>query len=158
MTNTLRQILLVLALGFLSCNSPQRQFTKDEPKLSCLVGIYKLDLSKADCLSETDKTKDIQITLNADSTFSVKNFPIFKEFEKYEVCNGNGEWQIERESSWNCWGIFINYKKLCNSQTGDTITTPITNYFISGDKEPYKIYVMISDPDLWYGILFKKVQ
>jgi hypothetical protein len=156
LTKTLRQIFVFLVLVFFSCNSPQRHFTKNEPKLLSLVGTYKLDLSKADCLSEIDKAKDIQFTLNADSTFSVKNFPIFNDFEKYEICNGNGNWQIERESSWGSWGVFINYKTLLNSQTGDTISTPITNYFIYGDKEPYKIYVMIGDPDTWYGMLLKK--
>lgn len=156
MTKTLSQILFSLALCFFSCSPPQRQFTKDEPKLNSLVGTYKLDTLKADCLSQADKTKDVEFTLNADSTFSVKNFPIFGQLEKYQVCNGNGRWHIEQEKSWNCWGIFIIYDLVVNSQTGDTISTPVTNYFIYGDKEPYKIYVMISDPDQWYGMLLKK--
>ena len=159
MTKLSNFIVLLLAIGLSSCYSPYRQFADEEkPEEKNLVGSYKLDLSKADCISDADKEKNPQITLSADGTFSVANFPVFTEFEKYEMCNGKGKWNVEREESWRCWGIFINYNSLYNSQTGDSAKTFITNYFIYGKKDPFKIYVIISDPDLWYGMLFEKTK
>jgi len=146
--------------GLVSCekyNSLYSHFATNKPSFNQLIGKYKMDLEKADYISDIDKAKVPEIILNADSTFSVSNFPIFVSFEKYELCNGIGKWSIEKDSSFGTWAISVLYDSLYNSQTLKTKGRLSTYYFVYENKPPYKIYNIANDPDTWAGIIYNKI-
>jgi hypothetical protein len=137
-------------------SSPYSHFATDKPIFNELVGSYQLDIQKADYISKKDITKHPEMTLRADSTFIVVNFPIFSTFDNYELCNGEGKWQIGKHSSFNTWTISVLYDTLNEVDTKRGKGKLGTEYFIYNNKPPYKIYDIASDPDEWTGVLYRK--
>ena len=139
-------------------SSPYSNFATDKPVFSELVGSYQLDIQKADYISKKDISIQPRITLNADSTFIVTNFPIFGLSENYEMCNGHGKWTIEKGSPDGTWAISVLYDTLYDSSTKKSRVKLRTEYSVYNNKPPYKIYDVVSDPDEWAGVLYKKTK
>jgi hypothetical protein len=138
-------------------SSPYSHFASDKPAVNELAGSYQLDLQKVDYLSKQDILKQPEIDLKTDGTFAVKNFPIFVSFHNYDICNGNGKWQLDKHSSFNTWIIFVLYENLYDANTKAGKEKFGTEYFIYNNKPPYQIYDIVGDPDEWAAVLFKKV-
>ena len=137
-------------------SSPYSHFASERPDFNDLVGTYKMDSEKSCCITDDDKRNNINLTLNADSTFSVENIPTFGFFENYELCNGTGKWTIRKYSSFDSWSISMRYDSLYNSQTSEKKDNQSLSYFIYNNEPPYKLYEIVSDPDSWAGILYEK--
>lgn len=135
-------------------SSPYSHFATKEPKFDKVVGTYHFDKEKSLALDGEDKKLSPTITLNADSTFVVTNFPV-EEMFSYELCNGKGKWRIEKDDSWNAWTIFVSYDTLINLKTNKP-KQMATDYFIYNNEPPYKIYCIAGgDPDSWEAYIFK---
>ena len=142
-------------------SSPYSHFAITEPNFSDIVGEYKLsDLTKKQLHFPDSLSQKIVILFNADSTFAFENFPehgMSMELTDYRISNLYGKWKIENDNE--NWVIPMNIKvsKDIKSNITDSSGIYISNGFnVYNNKPPYDIYIIIGDPDSWYGITLQK--
>jgi len=138
-------------------SSPYSHFAQNKPDYNQLIGTYYLDPKNATYLSDHDKNLKGQIILKSDSTFSITNYPIFNDFDNYDLCNGTGKWKLEKYFSFgDPWTIAVNYDSLTIVKTNQPRQGLYTNLFIYNNKPPYKLYDIVSDPDEWAKVIYEK--
>jgi hypothetical protein len=153
-------------------SSPYSHFATDKPEFSEIVGEYQLDNASARYLLPDDRKLigNIKIDLRPDSKFIFENLPIFGPFDDYCIANGKGEWEIEKYSSFQPWALLMKFdpfeisgtgrRRFANRRLFESVEKRnrgfITTYFIYHNRPPYAIYVIISDPDNWEGLIFNK--
>ena len=138
-------------------SSPYSHFAQDKPNFNEIIGTYYLDPENATYLSDHDKSLQGQITLKSDSTFTITNYPIFNLFDNYDLCNGTGKWKIKQYFSFNdAWTISVHYDSLVITKTNKPRQGLYTNLFIYNNEPPYKLYDIVSDPDVWAKVMYEK--
>ncbi len=138
-------------------SSPYSHFAQDKPDFKELIGTYYLDPKNATYLTDHDKDLQGHITLKSDSTFTITNYPIFNDFDNYDICNGIGKWKLEKYFSFGYpWTISVHYDSLTIAKTNQSRQGLFTNLFIYNNKPPYKLYDIVSDPDEWAKVMYER--
>jgi hypothetical protein len=141
-------------------SSPYSHFTTTEPKRSDIVGEYKLsDLSKKQLNFPDSINNKTIIRFNADSSFDFQNFPECNgmEMSDYRIKNSTGKWKLENDNGH--WVIPMNYEVSTDIKSNTTDSSGMyyyNSYNVSNNKPPYDIYIIIGDPDSWYGVTLQK--
>lgn len=138
-------------------SSPYSHFAQNRPDFNEIIGTYHIDPKNASYLTDQDKNLQGQITLHPDSTFTISNYPIFSHFDNYDLCNGTGQWKLEKYFSFGePWTISVHYDSLTIVKTNQARQGLYTNLFIYNNEPPYKLYDIVSDPDEWAKVMYEK--
>jgi hypothetical protein len=142
-------------------SSPYSHFATTEPKFSDIVGEYELsDLSKKQLNFPDSINKKTVIRFNDDSTFVLENFPehgMGMELTDYRISNSSGKWKIESDNGH--WVIPMDIKISTDIKSNITDSSGMYNsngFNVYNNKPPYDIYIIIGDPDSWYGLTLQK--
>jgi len=140
-------------------SSPYSNYTTIKPDFNKIVGIYSLDKTNSSTgISETDRLKEIKIILNSDSSFSMKNIPIFgfEQYQKYELWNGKGKWRLICDN--DKWKVSVHCDTLFTSDSKSVFKDGFftKEFTIKNNESSYNLYQIIGDPDEWTGALYVK--
>jgi hypothetical protein len=140
-------------------SSPYSHFATIQPKLYNIAGDYKLDdITMKELKFPDSLIKKTIIRFNSDKTFEMKYFPhhVGMKLNNYNIINTRGEWEIEE--SQGHWVIGMRFDSITNCLSGYKYGGyyNTNGYNIYGNKPPYKIYIIVGDPDSWLGLILHK--
>jgi hypothetical protein len=145
-------------------SSPYIDFTKEKPNWIDLTGEYQLSSNSIEELNYPDSLKSkFLFKLNPDSTFVLKYFPDHSstmELQEYDIINAKGKWRLDDDFG-SSWVLPFSFEQTTNITNNNTEKTSFHNgngFRLKGEGTPYKIYVMIGDPDSWYGITLEQIK
>ncbi|AXT18464.1 hypothetical protein D7030_07575 [Flavobacteriaceae bacterium AU392] len=158
----IKLILLTIALllFIISCNFPispngsvssKLKKIYDKPKIEDLAGTWEVDSFSYEFIKESYDigNKKVELTLNENGTFIVKNVPDFNDLNKenknklFEV---EGKWKLNNYKNKE-WNLYINSKKNYG------LTSVFYLYIKEGELI---IWDFIGDPDSGNRLLFTK--
>jgi hypothetical protein len=165
----LRSIFVIgpipLCLFLVACNVSPLSYPHfwDHPKAKLtdteLVGTYKiLKLRLSGDLSRAVRETESVITLNADHTATLTNFPEFDGFGDTLLCkfSGSVHWQVDNVEDW--WISFESHhperKMVVPECRYENSVWPVS---ILSRHAPYRLYSTVGDPDSDEGVEFEKV-
>ncbi len=132
-------IAFLMADNFLrALFSPTRDAVVVEPTRNALAGTYV-------SLAAT-------LTLRADQTFEVTNLPSFDMEGERQSCewNGVGRWTLHRSSL----GLLLTDSSRAHGKINCSEGTQDNSFVVLGQQPPYKLYLVIGDPDSGEGLDF----
>jgi hypothetical protein len=129
-------------------------FTKQRPKNSELVGSYHA-FKKSGSPSGVTSIANITVQLNADGTAQIASIPIHDGFGEKKLCDlsASGKWLVDGSS--RAWALEV-VKLVDVKSAGNCPPNSNLPFFILGQREPYRIYLTIGDPDSDEGIEFRR--
>lgn len=144
----MRALLPIWALLLVGCNRGAVSgdaFVTAQPSVKDVPGSY-LFVSQSVTTNDPSpsKYKRCQLDLNADGTFSVTNFTDWSQ--SYEVST-TGNWRCEPIGSYHdrdMWGIRFDSSPQIEAAA------------LSGSSAPYKLVMIIGDPDSDQMIIYEK--
>ena len=134
--------------------------TEEKPQISDLYGKYEFEMQT---IINTDLMhgRKSYIQLNSNGTFRAVNFPLEpdvllretpeKNLEKVdrEIKTDDGSWKLEsigtKSNGKPMWGIVTSR---CDKNLG--------GYFLINQKPPYKLLIVLDDPDINLVMTYKK--
>ena len=136
-------------------------YTRAKPKESDLPGGYKiLKIRLSTDLAKQIREQQPSVTLSADHTALLANFPRFDGFGDRVDCTRSGiaDWSLDKDlGASDGWQLaFKNYRPsmpaaACGQEDS------IWPVLLLGQKPPYRLYLTVGDPDSDTGIEFQKV-
>jgi hypothetical protein len=131
---------------------PYGHFARHKVSDSEMTGTYKIDPNKADYINTNAVSKVTTLKLNADHACAISHFPIFGNLSNYALYSGYGHWWVSCYDSEHPCEIRILFDSLRN-HPNQTIEM---YFYIYNNKQPYKLYQMISDPDEGTGVIYER--
>ena len=143
-------------------SSPYSDFTYKKPKWEDIVGEYKFSKESIKKLEYSDSlNSNFLFKLNLDSTFEMKSFPnniSETDINEHDIINVKGKWKLDEDFGFG-WMIQMTYEKPTNIKSDNKQNSFLykNTFKLKGEKKPYKIYIIIGDPDSWEGLTLEKI-
>jgi hypothetical protein len=134
-------------------------YTRKQPKPEDLVGTYLPDDATRTLVAKEGgySAAEISIVVSADGTLIIRNIPDWwlTDFGKPQggFDSGEAKWAVQKRQDW--WVIGVNFRsteKFSSQQR--RVGTFGTELFLIGEKPPYKIHLIVGDPDEGRGMEF----
>ena len=142
-------------------SSPYSHFATNKPKFTDIVGEYKLsDITKKQLNFPDSLNNKTFIRFNNDSTFTLNNFPEYgmnEELMDYKISSSSGKWKLQNDDGH--WIISLNCNVSTDTKSNLTNNKGLYNYKgfnVYNNQPPYNIYIIVGDPDSWYGMKLEK--
>jgi len=135
-------------------------YTRAKPKEADLSGKYEvLKIRLSTDLAESLQARKPSVTLNADHTALLDNFPRFDGFGDRIDCSrtGTADWLLDKDlGASDGWQLaFKNYRPSVPAAACG-VENSIWPVLLLGQKPPYRLYLTVGDPDSDTGIEFNK--
>jgi hypothetical protein len=137
-------------------------YTKPKPSDADVVATYKvLKLRIPDDLARSVQERSPSITLKADHTVVLSDFPQFDGFGDKVECrlSGTANWELDKDYADGLgWSIeFQHFHSAARQNQPDCYHGDMTwGILILGGHPPYRLYDMVGDPDSDTGIEYQK--
>lgn len=156
-------VLLLLILTGCQYDPYTDVYTTTQPKTNDVVGIYFPDTNTITLISKEGHYGQVSpsITLFSDGTIIITNIPDWwlTSFGEPQggFDSGRGTWTIEKHQEWWALGVGFtnteNFASLTNKPEGLG-----AEMMLVGEKPPYKIHLIVGDPDAGKGMQFERLQ
>ncbi|CAN5393173.1 hypothetical protein BH09SUM1_BH09SUM1_33610 [soil metagenome] len=136
-------------------------YTRNKPNPSDLVGVYTPVAKSLAFIKDEGhyKPRPASIALFADGTMTISNIPDW--WNNGWGTSGGGfdsgtcTWKLNQDK-WRC-NLWINFSKTDQFDSLKREHKPFNGEMeLTGQKPPYKIYLIVGDPDSDEGIWFEK--
>jgi hypothetical protein len=163
-------ILIAISLCALtSCNVPifsypyWWDYTKTRPDDAHIVGTYGLLKTRLPSdLERAVREKQPVIALSTDHTATLTDVPEFDPFGQKLVCrlSGTAIWALDDgiNDGWGGSVAFKNYRPTVKPTSSECVLhDSMWTILILSRKAPYRLYVIIGDPDSDTGVEYKRI-
>jgi hypothetical protein len=114
-----------------------------------MAGFYNIATTSLEALKLPAFTKNkVVFNLQADSTFQLENFPMYRppedDITQYELINATGEWSIGSGFGNPYWSVLMHFDTIRQASSGKLLGTNITRdgfYNIQGSVPPHSIHI-----------------
>jgi hypothetical protein len=163
-------LLMILSLSNIMCgfgayDFDQDSFTKTEPVVSKLAGVYvPNDEMTLRLIGETGgyDLQDVSVALFSDGTFEMQNMPdwwntIPPNFgeSKGGVDSGRGLWNVVKQNWW--WQVEFKFESGYLNSWDESASGLSRNIDISGEQPPYSLWFYVGDLDNGQVMIFEQV-
>lgn len=138
-------------------------YTKTKPKDADLVGTYKvLKLRLPSDLGRSVREKDAVLTLKADHTAVLTDFPEFDAFGQKLVCrlSGTASWALDDgiNTGWG-WSVAFQDFHSASTPTSRECDRQDSKWgiLVLSRNTPHRLYAIVGDPDSDTGVEFNRV-
>ena len=137
--------------GFGAKDFDEKYFTRTQPELAQLAGIYRPTEDTLKLVNETGhyNVQDISITLFANGTFEMINLPDWWYTDFGEPSggtdSGNGKWSLDQQTDY--WDIVFRFETT-NFSSDPALSGGLDAWIeLSGEQKPYSLWFYVGDPD-----------
>ena len=162
---TMRAFIAILSLCLVGCHRDPHSsvYTKTQPKLDDLVGVYVPDQTTVSLITREGHYRELpaSITLGTGGALSITNIPDWwgtdQGMAKGGFDSGRGTWKVVQHREW--WAISAYFESAAQfASTQNRAKDLYTSFRLVGEGPPYKILLLVGSPDDGRAMQFERVQ
>jgi len=148
--------------------SPFARFTRTRPHFDDLAGRYVLIEESARLIGMEGISPDAapSITLSTDSSLFMENMPrlnggaslsTYDELAEAPRCNLAGRWELLQSADERTWEVWVDFQDIeCLGVRPEWFRPYTTGYNLQDNAPPYRICIIVGDPDNWDFLIFEQ--
>ena len=154
-------IIIVIFLGGCQYDPYTWEYTKKQPRQAALVGTYFPNQETVSYITQEGHypVRESSIFLAENGSCSINSIPdwwLTSGDSKSGFDSGECVWKLEKHQEWWSVAVVFNSTAQFSSQQFRPGSYGVS-FMLLGEKPPYKIHLIVGDPDEGKGMTFEKV-